>query len=253
MRILLTNDDSIHADGFRVLEEIAHTLSDDIWSVAPETDRSGLAHSLTQLEPLRVRKYGDKRYSVTGTPADCVIVGVRDLLPEPPDLILSGVNSGANIADDIIYSGTIGGTIEGTLFGVPSIALSQHYDFVDGERVFNWDISRKNAPAIIRKLLSLPRKEGVFYNINFPNCRDEELQAVRVVSQGKRAHGYQVEQRLDGRKFPYYWIHSVHDMAEYEVGSDAEALALKAPSVSALRIDMTDYETNHSLVSLFGS
>ena len=102
------------------------------------------------------------------------------------------------------------------------------------------------------KLLSLPRKEGVFYNINFPNCRDEELQAVRVVSQGKRAHGYQVEQRLDGRKFPYYWIHSVHDMAEYEVGSDAEALALKAPSVSALRIDMTDYETNDSLVSLFG-
>lgn len=135
---------------------------------------------------------------------------------------------------------------------MPSIALSQHYDFINGERVFNWNISRKNAPIIIRKLLSLPRKEGVFYNINFPNCHDEELQAVRVVSQGKRAHGYQVERRLDGRKFPYYWIHSVHDMMEYQIGSDAEALALNAPSVSALRIDMTDYETNHALVSLFG-
>ena len=252
MRILLTNDDSIHAEGFRVLEDIARQLSDDVWAVAPETDRSGLAHSLTQLEPLRVRKYGEKRFSVTGTPADCVILGVRDLLPEPPDLILSGVNSGANIADDIIYSGTIGGTIEGTLFGVASIALSQHYDFVDGERVFNWNISRSNAAGIIRQLLSLPRRDGVFYNINFPNCRDEELQPVRVVSQGKRAHGYEVDRRLDGRKFPYYWIQSCHDMTDFQPGSDAEALEAKAPSVSALKIDMTDYETNHALVSLFG-
>ena len=128
MRILLTNDDGIHAEGLAALERIARTLSDDVWVVAPETDQSGFAHSLSLSEPLRLRKIGEKHFAVRGTPTDCVIMGVRKLLPEPPDLILSGVNSGSNIADDVTYSGTVAGAMEGALLGIRSIALSQAYN-----------------------------------------------------------------------------------------------------------------------------
>ena len=247
MRILLTNDDSIHAEGIAVLEDIARQLSDDVWVVAPEADRSGLSHSVTELEPLRIRKISERHFAIKGTPADCVIIGARQILPGLPDLVLSGVNSGANIADDVIYSGTIGGAVEGALLGVLSIALSQHYVYEDERRKSNWNISRKNAAALIKKVMKMPRKPGVYYNINFPNCEENELQPPRIVAQGSRPHGYQVEKRLDGRKFPYFWIHSVHDKTKYAKGSDAEALYQNAPSISALNVDVTDYEVNEQL------
>ena len=132
MRILLTNDDGIHAEGLAALERIARELTDDVWVVAPETDQSGLAHSLTLSEPLRLRKIDDKRYALRGTPTDCVIMGVREVLDEKPDLVLSGVNVGANMADDVTYSGTIAGAIEGTLQGIKSMALSQAYNHAGG-------------------------------------------------------------------------------------------------------------------------
>ena len=125
MRILITNDDGIEAPGLDVLQAIASELSDDVWVVAPETDQSGAAHSLTLHEPLRLRKLGERTYAVKGTPTDCVIMGVRHILhDQTPDLVLSGINSGHNIADDVTYSGTIAGAIEGTLLGIPSVALS---------------------------------------------------------------------------------------------------------------------------------
>ena len=114
MRILLTNDDGIHAEGLAALERIARTLSDDVWVVAPEHDQSGFAHSLSLSDPLRLRKIGEKHYAVRGTPTDCVIMGCKKIMPELPDLILSGVNSGSNIADDVTYSGTVAGAMEGT-------------------------------------------------------------------------------------------------------------------------------------------
>src|SRR5262249_48222415 len=127
MRILLTNDDGIHAEGLAALERIARSLSDDVWIVAPETDQSGLAHSLSLSEPLRLRQIGEKRFALRGTPTDCVIMALRQVLRGKPDLILSGVNSGSNVADDVTYSGTIAGAIEGTMQGVRSFALSQAY------------------------------------------------------------------------------------------------------------------------------
>ena len=247
MRILLANDDGIHAEGFAVLEQIAKELGGEVWSVAPESDRSGVAHSQTHLEPIRAHQIGERRFAVRGSPADCIIVGIRALLPAPPDLILSGVNSGVNIADEVIGSGTIGAAIEGALFGIPSIALSQHYDFVDGRRTFNWDISRQNAPRLIRKLLDLPHEDGTFYNINFPNCRNDELQPPRIVAVGRRAQSYHVERRLDGRNFPYFWLKAAHDKDDCPPGSDAEAMAHNAPSISALRIDLTNHEQNDRL------
>ena len=125
MRILLTNDDGIEAPGLDVLEKIASDLTDDVWVVAPETDNSGASHSLTLAEPLRMRELGKRHYAIKGTPTDCVIMGVRFLLQDqPPDLVLSGVNRGQNLADDVTYSGTVAGAIQGTLLGVPSIAMS---------------------------------------------------------------------------------------------------------------------------------
>ncbi len=148
MRILLTNDDGIHAEGLAVLERIARKLSDDVWVVAPETDQSGLAHSLTLSEPLRLRQIDERHFALRGTPTDCVIMGVRHVLPDAPDLVLSGVNSGANLADDVTYSGTVAGAIEGTLQGVRSMALSQAYR-LEGGRVVPWEVVEAYAPKLL--------------------------------------------------------------------------------------------------------
>lgn len=151
MRILLTNDDGIHAEGLSVLERIARQLSDDVWVVAPETDQSGLAHSLTLSNPLRLRQIDERHYAVRGTPTDCVIMGVKHLMPDAPDLILSGVNSGSNMADDVTYSGTVAGAIEGTLLGIKSIALSQEYNLDGGARVLPWEVVEERAPALLKR------------------------------------------------------------------------------------------------------
>ncbi len=154
MRILISNDDGIHAPGLAALENIARALSDDVWVVAPETDQSGFAHSLTLHDPLRARKIDERRFAVRGTPTDCVIMGVRHLLPGRPDLVLSGVNVGANLADDVTYSGTVAGAIEGTLQGVRSIAFSQAYRKENG-RVLPWDTAESHGPGLIRKRVLL--------------------------------------------------------------------------------------------------
>ncbi|MGO7426309.1 5'/3'-nucleotidase SurE, partial [Rhizobium ruizarguesonis] len=152
MRILLTNDDGIHAEGLAALERIARTLSDDVWIVAPETDQSGLAHSLSLSEPLRLRKISEKHFALRGTPTDCVIMGIRQVIDIKPDLVLSGVNSGSNVADDVTYSGTIAGAIEGTMQGVRSFALSQAYLYEDGARIVPWEVCETHAPALLEKL-----------------------------------------------------------------------------------------------------
>src|SRR5471032_2810902 len=126
LRILVTNDDGIHAPGLGVAEAIARALTDDVWVVAPESEQSGASHSLTLSSPLRLRQVGERRYAVTGTPTDCVMMGCLDILKaSPQDLILSGVNSGSNLADDVTYSGTVAGAMEGCAMGIPAIALSQ--------------------------------------------------------------------------------------------------------------------------------
>src|ERR1700733_586548 len=152
MRILVTNDDGIHAEGLDVCEKIARLLSDDVWVVAPEYDQSGVAHSLSLNDPLRLRQIGERRFAVRGTPTDCVIMGARHLLNgHDPDLVLSGVNRGRNAGEDVIYSGTIAGAMEGTVLGIPSVALSQSYKSRSGQAP-HWDTSLRYGPEIIRKV-----------------------------------------------------------------------------------------------------
>jgi 5'-nucleotidase len=241
MRILLTNDDGIHAEGLAALERIARTLSDDVWIVAPETDQSGLAHSLSLSEPLRLRKISDKHFALRGTPTDCVIMGVKQVMDVKPDLVLSGVNSGSNVADDVTYSGTVAGAIEGTLQGVRSFALSQAYLHQDEARVVPWEVCEAHAPALLDKLISLDLPDGTFLNLNFPNCRPEEVEGVEVTAQGRLAFNLQVDARSDGRGLPYYWLRFGERAGAFVAGTDIHALRSRKISVTPLKLDLTDY------------
>jgi 5'-nucleotidase len=247
MRILLTNDDGIHAEGLAALERIARTLSDDVWIVAPETDQSGLAHSLSLSEPLRLRKVADKHFALRGTPTDCVIMGVRQVMPEPPDLILSGVNSGGNIADDVTYSGTVAGAMEGTLLGIRSVALSQLYNYENNARVVPWETAEACAPDILKKLVALDVPKGVFFNINFPNCPPSDIQGVTVTAQGKLEHGLHIEERADGRGFPYYWLRFGRSSLEPAADSDIQAMRDNSISVTPLMMDLTAHSYRKQL------
>ncbi len=247
MRILLTNDDGIHAEGLAALERIARTLSDDVWIVAPETDQSGLAHSLSLSEPLRLRKISDKHFALRGTPTDCVIMGIKQVMDIKPDLVLSGVNSGSNVADDVTYSGTIAGAIEGTMQGIRSFALSQAYGYEDGTRTVPWEVCEAHAPALLDKLIPLDLPDGTFLNLNFPNCRPEEVEGVDVTSQGKLAFNLQVDARADGRGFPYYWLKFGERAGAFTEGTDIHALKHRKISVTPLKLDLTDYSVQDRL------
>lgn len=250
MRILLTNDDGIHAEGLQSLEKIARTLSDDVWVVAPEFDQSGFAHSLSLSDPLRLRKIGDQRYAVRGTPTDCVIMGVRKILPGPPDLILSGVNSGANLADDVTYSGTVAGAIEGVMLGIRSFAISQAYNAEGDERLVSWEVCETLAPPLLKKLIKAELPDGVLLNINFPNCKIEEVEATEVTVQGRLAHSMWIDERRDGRNFPYYWLRFGRMPTELVEGTDVFAVRNRRVSVTPLQLDLTAHSVRNDLTKL---
>ena len=243
MRILCTNDDGIHAPGLKVVEEIARALSDDVWIVAPELDQSGVSHSLSLNDPLRLREVGPRHFAVRGTPTDCVIMGARHILGDKmPDAVLSGVNRGRNVAEDVVYSGTIAGALEGTILGLPSFALSQEFSMETREKPV-WETALKFAPEILRKVMKEGVPKNTVININFPACTPEQVRGVRVTRQGKRNLGFlKVDQRHDGRGNPYFWIGFARAaiMDTPAEGTDLAALAANFVSVTPLRLDRTD-------------
>jgi 5'-nucleotidase len=242
MRILITNDDGIHAHGLTVLESIARELSDDIVVVAPETDQSGVAHSLSLSDPLRLRQVSPAHYAVKGTPTDCVIMGVRKIMAERrPDLVLSGVNRGQNVAEDITYSGTIAGAMEGAMLGIPSIALSQAYGGAQGRAAIEWDAAEAHAAPLIRKIVAAGVPRGTLVNVNFPACKADAVKGVAFTRQGQRnAELMRIEERRDGRGFPYFWLMFQRGEIQFEDGTDLAALAADRISVTPLLLDLTD-------------
>ncbi|MFL5207722.1 MAG: 5'/3'-nucleotidase SurE [Microvirga sp.] len=243
MRILITNDDGIHAPGLAVCEEIARALSDDVWVVAPETDQSGVSHSLSLNDPLRLREIGERHYAVKGTPTDCVIMGVRNILEAPPDLILSGVNRGQNVAEDVTYSGTVAGAMEGTILGVPSIALSQAYG-PGGRNAIRWQCAEAHAPAVVRKILDEGIPASILVNVNFPDCEPAEVRGIAVTAQGQRTQELlRIDERVDGRGNPYFWVAFAKGKSIPANGTDLWALADRRISVTPLRLDLTDEPT----------
>jgi 5'-nucleotidase len=243
MRILCTNDDGIHAPGLKIIEDIARKLSDDVWVVAPELDQSGVSHSLSLNDPMRLREVGPRHFAVRGTPTDCVIMGSRHVLGDTkPDLVLSGVNKGRNVAEDVVYSGTIAGALEGTILGLPSFALSQEFTLETRQKPL-WDTALAFGPDVIRSVIKLGVPRDTVINVNFPACMPDQVKGVVVTRQGKRNQGFlRVDERRDGRGNPYYWIGferlSVVD-APAE-GTDLAALAANYVSVTPLRLDRTD-------------
>jgi 5'-nucleotidase len=240
MRILLSNDDGITAPGLAILEGIARALSDDVWVVAPETDQSGKGHSLSLHDPVRVRDLGDRRYAVSGTPTDCVIMGVRQILDRKPDLILSGINRGANIADDVTYSGTVACAMEGTILGIQSIALSQTYSAGD-RSVIDWSSAETHGRAIIERILAIGIPPGVLMNVNFPAVPAADVTGVEITAQCTAVESLiDVEKRIDARLNPYYWIRYRRSWDAPAEGSDMWAISKGAISVTPLRLDLTD-------------
>ena len=251
MRILLTNDDGIHARGLRALRTIAETLSDDVWTVAPETDQSGQARSLTLSQPLRVREVAERTFAVNGTPTDCVIMGVRSIVGDV-DLVLSGVNQGTNIGDSVFYSGTVAGAMEGAFLGIPSVAISQAYR-PDGSRAVQWETSERHAPAILRALVEDGFEAGGPVNINFPDCAPDDLLGSKVVRQGRFEHALHVEERRDGRNLPYNWLTFKGRESADQPEADIGALRARYAAITPLKLDLTHDDELHRLAAAFAS
>jgi 5'-nucleotidase len=253
MRILITNDDGIHAEGLNVCEKIARVLSEDVWVIAPEYDQSGVAHSLSLNDPLRLRQVTERRFAVRGTPTDCIIMGARHLLNgNGPDLVLSGVNRGSNAGEDVIYSGTVAGAVEGTMLGIPSFALSQAYKSRSGSKPC-WETSLRFAPEIIRRVVTEGMPRDVLININFPDCPPEEVKRIAVTAQGRRWQPRsRIDVRQDGRHNPYYWIAYIRQGAVTATDdTDLAALDQRCIAVTPLNLDMTDKPSMARLAWLF--
>lgn len=246
MRILLTNDDGINAPGFAALERIAAQISDDVWVVAPAEEMSGAGHSLTLTRPIRVRVMGPRRFAVAGTPTDSVMMALGHLMGDlKPDLILSGVNRGPNLAEDLTYSGTVSAAMEGTLAGVRSIALSQQMaDYTHGMESFA--AAELMGADIIRKVAAADWGDGVLVNINFP--MHAEPLGVRVTEQGFRDYGHiRIDARVDPRGFPYYWFGYGREVETPAHRSDLEAVRDGYVSVTPLHLDLTHRQTMATL------
>ncbi len=240
MRILLTNDDGIDSPGLAVLETIARQLASDVWTVAPEDEQSGASRSLSFNTPLRMRQLADQRYAVGGTPVDCVLMAVSHLMKQKPDLILSGVNRGHNIAEDVTYSGTIAGAMEGVMMGAPSIALSQAFGIATRDQP-HWATAEQHAPALLRQLIKKGWPDDVLININFPDCPPDAVAGVQITRQGRRDHHplMDVEKRADPRGQPYYWLRFHRRLSQPEQGSDLHAIYGGHISVTPLHLDLT--------------
>jgi 5'-nucleotidase len=252
LRILVSNDDGIHAPGLVVAEQIARTLSDDIWVVAPETEQSGASHSLTLTQPLRLRHVGHQRFALSGTPTDCVMMaGIHIMKDRLPDLVISGVNRGYNIADDVTYSGTVAAAMEGTVLGIPSVAMSQSFGDLDDDESDRFACAAKHGPAVLKGLVEIGWPESVLLNINFPGLPPGKVKRVVVTSQGQRDQStLRVDERVDARGRTYFWVGFRRIFSDPEQGTDLHAIAEGCISVTPLHLDLTELREQQRLSGL---
>lgn len=249
-RILLSNDDGIAAPGLAVLEKIARQLSDDIWVVAPAAEQSGAGHSLTLHHPLRPVKVGEHRYTINGTPTDCVLVAINHLMKDhPPDLVLSGVNMGVNLGEDVHYSGTVAAAMEGALLGYRAIAFSQ--DFDDEENI-PWATAEKFGPEIVRKACAIGWAQNVLINVNFPDLPPDQAKGLKPARQGRHKIGDELVHRHDPRGRAYIWIAARRLADESAEGTDLKAVADGYISITPLNVDLTHGETMSMLSRMLG-
>ena len=251
MRILLTNDDGIHAPGLELLEAIAARLSDDVWVCAPAEEQSGAGHSLTLNMPVRLRQFGDKRFAVTGTPTDAVNLALRKLFADKrPDLVISGVNGGENLADDITYSGTISAAMEAALAGIPAVAMSQAMR--DGGHGFS--AAEGWAADVLAPLVDVPIPRRTVINVNFPALPAQAVKGIRVVRQG--FHDYSrgsLVEGIDPRGKSYFWFGLEDVEHTLDHGTDLEAVGDGYVSVTPLQLDLTHHALLDTLAERFSA
>ena len=249
-RILITNDDGIHAPGIELLESIAREISDDVWVIAPDNERSGAGHSVSLTIPIRMRQLGDKRYQIGGTPTDCVLMALWQFMTDRrPDVILSGINGGANLAEDLTYSGTIAAAMEGALLGIRSIALSQ---LREPKGVPNFAPAAAHTRDVLDRLLALDEwPAGSFINVNFPDCPVEAISGTRITGIGQRPPGaFSIDPRVDARGKDYYWVAISYPDGTPAAGTDLAAIADKAIAVTPLKMDFTDHAWRDQLAGV---
>ncbi len=249
-RVLVTNDDGIHAPGLEAMIEIAEQLSKDVWVVAPEFNQSGAGHSLSISKPIRSRQVSETKFAIEGTPTDCVLFAVKHLLKDrKPQIVLSGVNRGTNIADDVTYSGTIAGAMEGCLLGLPSIAFSQAYTL---PHPVKWATATTFGADVVRKVMATDVPTNVFVNVNFPDVVAGSVRGTKVTRQGVRAFGSSIVERIDPRGGAYYW--NSYAPGEHQDDEEGDVSAIRAGyvSVTPLHLDLTHEATRRKLAQQFG-
>lgn len=248
-RILVTNDDGVYAPGIKVLEKVAKTLSDDVWVVAPLVEQSAAAHSLTIRRPLQISRISPRRFAIDGTPTDCVLLALNHILAEqPPHLVLSGVNRGGNLGEDVTYSGTIAAAMEATLLGVPAMAFSL---MRNGSANLLWHTAEHHAPGIIRTLWQQNWQENVLFNVNFPHCTAEEVTGIKMARQGRRVEKIRVVPIKDPVGRDYVWIGDFLSDEALAHGTDLAAIGERAISVTPLHVDLTHEPSLKRLKGLF--
>ncbi len=240
MRILLTNDDGVHAPGLKVLEHIARKLSDDIWIVAPMEEQSGAGHSLTLSRPLRLRQHGEKHYSVSGTPTDAVMMAIGHIMKDHrPDLVLSGVNRGANLGEDVTYSGTVSAAMEGAISGVRSIAFSQVYAREGMGDTIPFEAAEVWGERVVRALLAQPDPGKTLINVNFPALPASAIKGMKVARQGFHdVDRTRIIKGTDPRGYDYFWFGLDHSDSAPQA-SDLAAVAEGYISITPLHFDLT--------------
>lgn len=250
-RFLLTNDDGIDAPGIKVLKEVISELADDIWIVAPDSERSGASHSISLHNPIRVRRAGERGWAIYGTPTDCVLMACHELMPDQrPTFILSGINNGANLGEDVSYSGTCAAAMEGTLLGIRSIALSVVRSLTGTAR---WDAARAMLPDLLTRLITGGEwPAGSFLNINFPDALPGEISGTRITRQGQRPPGaFSIDARIDARHVPYYWVKISYPEGEKAPDTDLHAIHENAVSITPIQLDFTNYAWRSRLRETF--
>ena len=251
LRILLCNDDGFHAPGLKSLEAIARQLTNDIWIVAPEHEQSGVGHALSLRRPLRLREISPQKYTVDGTPTDCIALALKHLLADyPPNLVLSGVNSGGNLGEDVTYSGTVAAAMEATLLGVPAIALSQ---IRSAHSAPKWATAERHGPELIRGLLACSWEESVLININFPDMLAASVKGARIVRQGQRSLSGPLIEWTHPNGEAYFWIGAWRDEEHNNEGTDLWAVQQGLIAVTPLHLDLTHYPTAQRLSRLESS
>ncbi|UCD84469.1 MAG: 5'/3'-nucleotidase SurE [Deltaproteobacteria bacterium] len=235
MIILVSNDDGINAPGLHTLAQALEDLG-EVWIVAPDRDRTAVSHSLTLHRPLRIEQIGQRKFSVNGTPSDCINIGTHQILERAPDLVVSGINQGSNLGDDINYSGTVSAAMEGALLGIPSFAIS-----LDTTNHCGFEPAAKVAFRLAEKIIENGLPPDTFLNVNVPGVQESEFRGYRITRQGKKNYSIKVVEKTDPRDRKYYWIGGEEQGCDEIEASDASAVLNNYISVTPLLLDLTNY------------